>query len=472
MACRHLSRLLRQGSCLNNLVRSRTSRRCASTLSAFEESLYNVPETVVSTLPNGFRVASEDSGGETCTVGVYIDAGSRFENETNNGVAHFLEHMAFKGSTQRTQRQLEIQVENMGAHLNAYTSRELTCYYAKCFKQDLPTAVNILSDLIQNPILEQRAINNERGVILRESEEVSKQLEEVVFDELHATAFQNTPLGMTILGTEQNIRTITRTQLREYIDTHYTAPRIVLAAAGGVDHEQLVELADVNFSKLKPITKEGEYHPCPFTGSEIRIQNDHMPLAHVCMAVQGVSWTNPDYFGLMLASMIVGQWDNTLGGAGRMSPGGLMLEVVGSGIAHNYMTFNTCYTDTGLWGVYSVCEPHTVQQMVSAVQSEWRRLCTDVTEEELRRAKDVFKTNFLLQFDGSTPICEDIGRQMVTYGRRMPLPEFNQRVDLVDLQMFKDICAKYIFGGLPAVTAIGPVDQLMDYDTLCRTHVL
>merc|ERR1712013_5063 len=427
---------------------------------------------MVTTLPNGFRVASEDSGGETCTVGVYIDAGSRFENEQNNGVAHFLEHMAFKGSAQRTQRQMEIQVENMGAHLNAYTSREPTVYYAKCFKQDLGTAVNMLSDLIQNPVLEQRAIDNERGVILRESEEVSKQLEEVIMDELHAAAFQNTPLGMTILGTEHNIRTITRNQLRHYIDTHYTAPRIVLAAAGGVDHEHLVQLADHNFSALKPTTKEGEYHPCPFTGSEVRMQEDQMPFAHVCMAVQGVSWTNPDYFGLMLASMICGQWNNTMGGAGRMSAGGLMNEVSSRGLAHNYMTFNTCYTDTGLWGVYAVCEPQTVQQLVDAVQHEWRRLCTDVTEEELRRAKDVLKTNFLLQFDGSTPICEDIGRQMITYGRRMPLPEFNYRVDMIDLGVFKNICAKYIFGGLPAITAIGPVGELVDYDTLCRSHRL
>merc|ERR1712013_334629 len=171
-----------------------------------------------------------------------------------------------------------------------------------------------------------------------------------------------------------------------------TAPRIVLAAAGGVDHEHLVQLADHNFSALKPTTKEGEYHPCPFTGSEVRMQEDQMPFAHVCMAVQGVSWTNPDYFGL--------------------------------------------------------------------------------TEEELRRAKDVLKTNFLLQVDGSTPICEDIGRQMITYGRRMPLPEFNYRVDMIDLGVFKNICAKYIFGGLPAITAIGPVGELVDYDTLCRSHRL
>jgi len=470
MASRYLTRLFKHGSRNNLQQLQRQARRCQSALSPFEESLYNFPDTEVSTLDNGFRVASEDSGFETCTVGVYIDGGSRFETETNNGVAHFLEHIAFKGSKQRTQKQLEIQVENMGAQLNAYTSRELTVYYAKCFKTDLPKAVNILSDLIQHPLLSRQAIENERGVILREAEEVATQMEEVIFDELHATAYQNTPLGMTILGPEENIRTLQQEDLRQYIDTHYTAPRIVLAAAGDVDHTQLVDLAEQNFSKLKSTTKEGSYHPCPFTGSEYRRQEDNMPYAHVAMCVEGVGWTNPDYFTLMLASMMVGQW-NKGGGFGRRS-GDLMKTVSEQGLAQSYMCFNTCYTDTGLWGVYSICEPHTVEHMVSAVQDEWRRLCTSVTEEEVRRAKEVFKTNFLLQFDGSTPTCEDIGRQMITYGRRMPLPEWNHRVDAITVDTFRDVCAKYIFDKYPAVSAIGPVHGLPAYNDLCASHLI
>ena len=158
--------------------------------------------------------------------------------------------MAFKGTQKRTQNQLELEIENMGGHLNAYTSRENTVYYAKAFNSDVPATVDILSDILQNSKLEESAIERERAVILRESEEVEKQVEEVVFDHLHATAFQHQPLGRTILGPRQNIRDITRTELVNYIKNNYTADRMVLVGAGGIPHEKLVELADKHFSKL------------------------------------------------------------------------------------------------------------------------------------------------------------------------------------------------------------------------------
>ena len=201
----------------------------------YQQSLLNVPETQVTTLSNGLRVASENAGGSTCTVGLWIDAGTRYEEEKTNGVAHFLEHMAFKGTKRRTQMQLELEVENMGAHLNAYTSREQTVYYAKSFSRDLDKSVDILADILQNATLGEREIERERSVILREMEEVDQQVEEVIFDHLHSIAFQGTPLGWTILGPTQNIKKINRQDLVNYISTHYSAPRMVLAAAGGVD---------------------------------------------------------------------------------------------------------------------------------------------------------------------------------------------------------------------------------------------
>jgi len=462
---------LQGGKIVHKLCQShlpiRLATRSQSTLTAYEESLYNVPETHVSTLPSGLRVASEDSGIETCTVGVWIDAGSRFENEKDNGVAHFLEHMAFKGTNHRTQHQLELQVENMGAHLNAYTSREQTVFYAKCFKKDLPVAVNIISDIIQNPLLDKGAIERERGVILREMEEVDTQLDEVVFDHLHATAYQGTTLGMTILGPAHNVKTISRSDLRNYIDTHYSAPRIVLAAAGGVDHTELVDLAAENFSGLRTTISEAEkIQPCRYNGSEVRIRNDDMPQAHIAMAVEGCGWTNPDYFALMVANMIFGTYDRSLGGA-RNTSGKLARDVSEHGLAHNYMSFNTCYTDTGLWGVYMVCDRTKIHDMVHAVQSEWMRLCSSVTEEEVSRAKNILRTNILLAIDGSTSICEDIGRQMLTYGRRIPLPELNHRIDVIDAKMLKDVCTRYLYGKYPVVAGIGPVEQIPDYNRLC-----
>jgi processing peptidase subunit beta len=219
-------------------------------------------------------------------VGVWIDAGSRYETNKNNGAAHFLEHMAFKGTKNRSQHQLELEIESMGAHLNAYTSREQTVYYAKVFKNDVPKAVEILADILQNATLDEGAINRERDVILRESVEVNKQYEEVILDELHSTAFMGTGLGRTILGPDENIRNLTKGDLQDYIKTHYTADRFVIAAAGAVDHKQLVDLTNQHFGGLAPKSSVNfKPEAAVFTGSDKRIRYDSMGVRFLCLVL-------------------------------------------------------------------------------------------------------------------------------------------------------------------------------------------
>uniref|UniRef100_A0A4W5RDR1 Mitochondrial-processing peptidase subunit beta n=1 Tax=Hucho hucho TaxID=62062 RepID=A0A4W5RDR1_9TELE len=399
-------------------------------IAAANQVMLNVPETKVTTLENGLRVASEDSGLSTCTVGLWIDAGSRYENERNNGTAHFLEHMAFKGTRKRSQLDLELEIENMGAHLNAYTSREQTVYYAKAFTKDLPRAVEILADIIQNSTLGGAEIERERGVILREMQEVETNLQEVVFDYLHATAYQATALGRTILGPTENIKTINRGDLVEYITTHYKGPRIVLAAAGA-------------------------YWPIDFI----------MPLAHIAIAVEAVGWSHPDTIPLMVANTLIGNWDRSFGGGVNLSSKLAQMACQGN-LCHSFQSFNTCYTDTGLWGLYMVCEPGTINEMMHFTQLEWMSLCTSVTDSEVARAKNLLKTNMLLHLDGSTPICEDIGRQMLCYSRRIPLHELEARIDAIDAKTIKDVCTKYIYDKSPAIAAVGPIEQLPDYNRI------
>ncbi|XP_065909132.1 mitochondrial-processing peptidase subunit beta-like [Dysidea avara] len=431
----------------------------------YQESLFNVPETKVSQLKNGLAVASEDSGIGTCTVGLWIDSGSRFETLETNGVAHFLEHMAFKGTNRRSQTQLELEIENMGGHLNAYTSREQTAYYAKVFSKDLPQAVDILSDMLLDSTLGEREIQRERSVILREMQEVETQVEEVIFDHLHSIAYQDTPLGWTILGPSENIRSISRKDLVDYISTHYTAPHMVLAAAGGVSHEELVSLAEKHFAGLSSRDEYVDITPCRYTGSETRIRDDDMPYAHVVIAVEGVGWAHPDYIPLMIASMLVGNWDRSLGSGTQMASR-LAQHVASGSSARGFMSFNTCYTDTGLWGIYFVADRMHIDDFVWKVQEEWKHICTHVTEAEVARARNVFKTSLFMQLDGSTPVCEDIGRQMLTYGRRIPLPELDYRIEQVDAKAVRDVMARYLRDKSPTVVAIGPIEQLPDY-----THI-
>lgn len=319
----------------------------------------------------------------------------------------------------------------MGAHLNAYTSREQTVFYAKCLSKDVPKAIEILADIIQNSKLGEAEIERERGVILREMQEVESNLQEVVFDHLHSTAYQGTPLGNTILGPTKNIKSISRKDLQDYIEQHYKTPRIVLAASGGVNHNELVKLAEKELGKLSNTFdgKTPQLQPCRFTGSEIRVRDDSIPLAHIAIAVEGCGWTDADNVPLMVANTLIGTWDRSQGG-GVNNASNLASKSAESNLCHSFQSFNTCYKDTGLWGIYWVCDPLKCEEMLFNVQTEWMRLCTMVTEAEVERAKNLLKTNMLLQLDGTTPICEDIGRQLLCYNRRIPLHELEKRIDV------------------------------------------
>ncbi|XP_054276102.1 mitochondrial-processing peptidase subunit beta [Macrosteles quadrilineatus] len=437
--------------------------RFTSSAPQLKEILVNFPPTKTTTLDSGLRVATEDTGAPTATIGLWIDAGSRFETEENNGVAHFLEHMAFKGTSKRTQTDLELEVENLGAHLNAYTSREQTVFYAKCLKSDVPKALDILADILQNSKLGEAEIERERGVILREMQEVETNLQEVVFDYLHATAFQGTSLGRTILGPTKNIKSIQRKDLKEYIDSFYKPGRMVLAGAGGVNHEELCKLASQYFTG-KPSYEIDipDVKACRFTGSEMRLRDDSIPLAHIAIAVEGAGWESADNIPLMVANTLIGAWDRSQGG-GTNNASRLAKAAAEDNLAHSFQSFNTCYKDTGLWGVYFVSERLDIEDMLYNIQSEWMRICNALTEGEVERAKNLLKTNMLLQLDGTTPVCEDIGRQMLCYGRRIPVHELEARINAVTAKDVQAVATKYIYDRCPAVAAVGPVEQLPDY---------
>ncbi|KAL5969556.1 Mitochondrial-processing peptidase subunit beta [Taenia solium] len=462
MASRRLSSFLPH---LNKFTRLYGIGTATNYVPAIESA--HIPKTEVSTLKNGFRIASENWNMPTCTVGLWIDVGSRFETETNNGVAHFLEHMAFKGTDKRTQQSLEAEVENKGAHLNAYTSREMTVYYAKCFSSDLHWACELISDIIKNSKLDQHQVDRERGVILREMEEVESNYQEVVFDYLHATAYQGTPLGRTILGPVENVKSLQPRDLRNFIKTNYKAPRMVLTAAGGIDHEELKELGEKYFGDISATFDSGtpKLEPCRYTGSEIRDRDDAMPLAHIAIAFEGPGWADPDTLALMVGSSVNGAWDRTHGGGSNVaSP--LASKFFEKGNVHSYQHFCTCYHDTSLWGVYFTGEKIGLDEAVTAFTKEMVRMCSQITEHEVARARNQLKTHLMLQLDGTTPICEDIGRQMLVYGRRVPINEMLARIDAIDAERLREVCSKYLYDRCPAVASIGPVESLPDYNRI------
>lgn len=425
------------------------------------------PETRVTTLANGMRVATEsNASAETATVGVWIDAGSRFESAETNGTAHFLEHMFFKGTEKRNLRQLEEEIENMGGHLNAYTSREQTTYYAKVMKKDVNNAVDVLSDILQNSTFEEQRIERERDVILREMQEIEGVVSEVIFDHLHATAFQYTPLGRTILGSADNIRSISKANLKDYITKHYTGPRMVVAAAGAVNHDDLVKEVENSFQNLSTDPTSAaelvEQHPAIFTGSEVRIRDDDMPLVHFAVAVKGAAWTDPDSIALMVMQTMLGGW-NKSAGAGKHMGSELAQKVGANHLAEDVMAFNTNYNDAGLFGIYATSKPDTLDDLCYVIMHELGKLIYRVDPDDVARARNQLKSSLLLHLDGTSAIAEDIGRQMLTYGRRLPLAELFARIDAVDADTVKRVASRFIYDKEVAIAAMGPIQELRDY---------
>ncbi|KAL6499143.1 hypothetical protein OROHE_026171 [Orobanche hederae] len=430
------------------------------------------PLTRITTLPNGLRIATESYlASQTATVAVFIDAGSRFESAETNGTAHFLEHMIFKGTERRTARQLEEEVENIGGHLNAYTSREQTAYYAKVMDKDVPRAMDILSDILQNSTIDEQKITRERDVILREMEEVEGQEGEVIFDHLHATAFQHTPLGRTILGPSENIKTIGKEHIRDYVSTHYTPSRMVIVAAGAVKHENIVEQVKKLFTKLSPDTTTTSElvsrEPSIFTGSEVRMLDDDVPLAQFAVAFEGASWTDPDSVPLMVMQAMLGAW-NKKSVNGKHTGPELAQRVAINEIAESMMAFTTNYKDTGLFGVYAVAKPDCLDDLAYAIMNEITKLCYRVSEADVIRARNQLKSSLLLHIDGTGEVAEDIGRQLITYGRRIPYAELFARIDAVDTSTIKRVANRFILDKDVAICAMGPIQGLPDYNWFRR----
>lgn len=414
----------------------RSALRMAQSAAAATAPVSQYKTTV---LPNGLTVASESMPGtKTATVGMWINAGSRADNPESSGTAHFLEHLAFKGTEKRTQYGLELEIENLGSQINAYTLRENTVYYTKCLLKDLEQNVDILSDLLTKSRLETQAIEKERAVILQESDEVDKMFDEVVFDHLHEIVFRNQDLGRTILGPREKIRTINRNDLVNYIGTNYKGDRMALIGVGCVDHDQLVASAKKYFGHIKkstaPFSQLGSDLPL-FYGAERRIQDDSLPVTHVALAVEGVSWSAPDFFTSLVANGIIGSWDRSIG-IGLDSPSPLIVTAAMGGpsntpIANSFMAYTTSYADTGLMGVYFTADSNADMSLfVNAVLKEWARLKSGaISEEEVERSKAQLKASLVLALDDSTAIAEDIGRQLVNTGFRLSPEDMFERVE-------------------------------------------
>lgn len=277
------------------------------------------------------------------------------------------------------------------------------------------------------------------------------------------------PLGRTILGPKENILSIKQQDLANYIKTNYSADRMVLVGAGGVEHEELVKLAEKHFSGLpvspNPLGKSSSAKT-KFVGSEVRIRDDTQPTCNVAIAVEGVSWSSPDYFPMLVLQSIMGNWDRSLGSSPLLSSR-LSHIISSNNLANSFMHFSTSYSDTGLWGVYMVSENfNQLDDLVHFTLREWQRMSTAPLEGEVERAKSQLKASLLLGLDGTTAIAEDIGRQMVTAGKRKTPQEIETALESVSPADIQRVAQKYLWDADIAIAATGQVEGLLDYQRI------
>tara|TARA_R110000868_G_scaffold218576_1_gene469066 strand:- start:228421 stop:229641 length:1221 start_codon:yes stop_codon:yes gene_type:complete len=375
-------------------------------------------------LDNGFIIASECMPWvESASVGIYVRTGSRAETEQNNGVAHFLEHMAFKGTHKRSSEDIAREVEDVGGNINAYTSRETTAYHLKVLKEDLPLAVDILGDILQNSTFLEEEIERERQVILQELSETLDSPDEIVFENLQEITYPNHPMGRSILGTAKTVKSITVQDLRDFMDKHYTANNMVLSAVGNIQHEELVALGKKYFSNLK-VAPKTEYIAPVYTGTD-KIVKKKLEQVHIVMSYDGIPITHDAYFAANI-------WVSVLGG-GMASR--LFQEVREKrGLAYNIYSYLSNHSDCGTFGVYAGTGKESVQELLSVIDQEIARSLTDISEAELKRAKAQLIAGVRMSQESTDSRMGRIARNLFIYNRFVPLDEVIAGVENVTVE--------------------------------------
>ena len=302
----------------------------------------------VTRLKNGLTIATDRINGvESAALGVWVGTGARAETASTNGVAHLLEHMAFKGTSRRSAADIAAEIEDVGGHLNAYTSKEITAYYARVLKEDISLALDILADILKNSVFDSVELDREREVILQEIGQAADTPEDVAHDAFQAAAYPGQPVGRPILGAPEIIRTIPRAAIVDYMSSRYKPGSMVLSAAGAVDHGQLVELAENLFGDMAP-GQAPETEPAVYQGGEERIIKPSEQ-AHVFFGLPGPHFGAADYYAGHVLSALYG---------GGMSSR-LFQEIREKrGLCYSIYSFMSSMSDTGMFGIYAGTEEH------------------------------------------------------------------------------------------------------------------
>ncbi len=409
----------------------------------------------VSTLANGLRIATDRIDTiDTVSLGLWIEVGTRHEAAEVNGVAHFLEHMAFKGTERRSARAIAEEIEAVGGHLNAYTSRESTAYYAKVLKEDAPLALDILADILQHSVFDPAELERERTVILQEIGQANDTPDDIIFDHFQECAYPDQAMGRPVLGSPEIVKRLSREAVTAYLNDHYGAERMVLSVAGNIEHDRVVDLAEKLLSGL-PRERAVTATPAEYTGGERRIERDLEQL-HLVLGFPGLTLGDPDYYAAAVLSTAFG---------GGMSSR-LFQEVREKrGLVYTIHSFGHSYRDGGLFGIYAGTGEDEAGELMPVLCEETAKLADGFEPVELARAKAQMKAGLLMSLESSSARCEQLAQHVLIHGTPFDPADLVRRIEAVDDAAIGRVVAAWR-AAPPTLVALGPLGQLEDFERL------
>ena len=398
----------------------------------------------VTRLPSGLVVVTDAMPHlETASLGVWIGSGSRDERSDEHGISHLLEHMAFKGTTRRTARQIAEEIEAVGGDLNAATSVETTAYYARVLRAHVSLALDVLSDILADPSFDPDELRREQNVIVQEIGAAEDTPDDLIWDKLQETAFPGQPIGRSILGTPTTVRSFDRTRLATYLARNYRAPDMVVVAAGAVDHDAVA--AERRFASFTGSAAPAP-EPARFVGGS-RIETRELEQVHIALAMQGLPQRDPNLFSIQVFTSVLG---------GGMSSR-LFQEVREErGLCYAIYAFHSPYSDTGTFGLYAGTDAADVAELMQVVVSEINAAAESINAVEVARAKAQMKTGLLMALESSGARAEQLARQLLYWSRPIPLDELVEKIEAVTVESTRAAGRALITRGRPAVAALGP----------------
>ena len=413
------------------------------------------------TLPNGFRIVTEHMPGlESAAIGIWVTAGGRHERPEQNGIAHFLEHMAFKGTETRSALQIAEAIEDVGGYINAYTSREVTAYYARVLRSDVSLALDVVADILRNPVFDPKEIEVERHVILQEIGQAADTPDDIIFDWLQEKAYPDQPIGRTILGETDRVSGFSKDDLATFVSEHYGPDQMILSAAGAVDHEAIVAQAEALFGDMiaRPalIADAARFH-----GGESRKVKD-LEQAHLALAFESPGYRDPNFYAAQVYSVALG---------GGMSSR-LFQEIREKrGLCYTIFAQTGAYSDTGMTTIYAGTSGEEIKDLTNLTIDEMKRAAEEMSPAEVARARAQMKAGLLMGLESPSSRTERLARMIQIWGEVPSLEDTVSRIDSVTTGDVRAFGEELVRKAPVAMALYGPVGDAPDLTTLSQRRV-